>query len=143
MAVQDNDLFLVQRGTTPFRETSQNVRAFVTQEITNGNITPPIASAAQLGVIRVGANLTIDADGILDAVLPNGVEFMGEWTDANSSQWVNISKAGPRGADGQPGEDGSSNFTELTATAPILVTRSNANRAADISFDLNLLNGLG
>ena len=84
MAVQDNDLFLVQRGTTPFRETSQNVRAFVTQEITNGNITPPIASASQLGVIRVGDNLAIDADGILSAVLPNGVEFMGEWTDANN-----------------------------------------------------------
>ena len=84
MAVQDNDLFLVQRGTTPFRETSQNVQTYVTQEITAGNVLPPIASAAQLGVIRVGANLTIDADGILDAVLPNGVEFMGEWTDATN-----------------------------------------------------------
>ena len=67
MAVQDNDLFLVQRGTTPFRETSQNVQTYVTQEIVAGNVLPPIASAAQLGVIRVGANLTIDADGILDA----------------------------------------------------------------------------
>ena len=82
MAVQNDDLFLVQRGTTPFRETSQNVRNFVTTEITNGNITPPIASAAQLGVIRVGANLAIDGDGILEAVLPAGVEFQGEWTDA-------------------------------------------------------------
>ena len=34
MAVQDNDLFLVQRGNTPFRETSQNVSTYVTQEIT-------------------------------------------------------------------------------------------------------------
>ena len=83
MAVNNDDLFLVQRGTTPFRETSQNVRNYVTTEITNGNITPPIASAAQLGVIRVGANLTIDAGtGVLDAVLPSGVEFQGEWTDA-------------------------------------------------------------
>ena len=83
MAVQDNDLFLVQRST-PFRETSQ-VSNYVTQEIVNGNITPPIASAAQLGVIRVGANLTIDAGtGVLDAVLPAGVEFQGEWTDANN-----------------------------------------------------------
>ena len=82
MAVQNDDLFLVQRGTTPFRETSQNVRTYVTNEIANGNVTPPIASAAQLGVIRVGANLNIDADGILEAVLPSGVEFQGEWIDA-------------------------------------------------------------
>ena len=84
MAVQNDDLFLVQRGTTPFRETSQNVRNFVATDIQNGTILPPIASAAQLGVIRVGANLTIDNDGILDAVLPAGVEFQGEWTDANN-----------------------------------------------------------
>ena len=82
MAVNNDDLFLVQRGTTPFRETSQNVRTYVTNEIANGNVTPPIASAAQLGVIRVGANLNIDADGILEAVLPSGVEFQGEWIDA-------------------------------------------------------------
>jgi hypothetical protein len=82
MAVQDNDLFLVQRGNTPFRETSQNVSTYVTQEITAGNVLPPIASAAQLGVIRVGTNLAIDGDGILSAVIPPGVEFMGEWTDA-------------------------------------------------------------
>ena len=82
MAVQDNDLFLVQRGTTPFRETSQNVQAYVTQEITAGNVLPPIASAAQLGVIRVGDNLTIDADGILAAVVPSGLQFQGAWTDS-------------------------------------------------------------
>ena len=36
-------------------------------------------------MIRVGANLTIDAGtGVLDAVLPAGVEFQGEWTDANN-----------------------------------------------------------
>ena len=84
MAVQDSDLLLVQRGTTPFRETASNVQAYVNSEITAGNVLPPIASAAQLGVIRVGANLTIDNDGILDAVLPAGVEFQGEWTDANN-----------------------------------------------------------
>ena len=83
MAVQDSDLLLVQRGTTPFRETAANVQSYVNAEITAGNVLPPIASAAQLGVIRVGANLTIDAGtGILDAVLPSGVEFQGEWTDA-------------------------------------------------------------
>lgn len=82
MAVQDNDLFLVQRGTTPFRETSQNVSTYVTQEITAGNVLPPIASAAQLGVIRVGTNLAIDGDGILSAVIPAGLQFQGAWTDA-------------------------------------------------------------
>ena len=59
------------------------MQSYVNAEITAGNVLPPIASAAQLGVIRVGANLTIDAGtGILDAVLPSGVEFQGEWTDA-------------------------------------------------------------
>ena len=82
MAVQDNDLFLVQRGNTPFRETASNVSDYVTQEITAGNVLPPIASAAQLGVIRVGDNLTIDANGILDAVVPAGLQFQGAWSDA-------------------------------------------------------------
>ena len=64
------------------------------------------------------------------------------YVDADSGQWVNISKSGPRGADGAPGLDGGANFAELTAVAPIQVALSNANRTAEISFDLNLINGL-
>ena len=82
MAVQGNDLLLVQRGNTPFRETATNVSNFVTTEISTGNVLPPTASASQLGVIRVGTNLTIDGSGILSAVIPAGLTFMGEWTDA-------------------------------------------------------------
>ena len=34
-------------------------------------------------MIRVGANLAIDAaTGVLDAVIPAGLQFQGSWTDA-------------------------------------------------------------
>ena len=39
----------------------------------------PIASAVQLGVIKVGSNLDITGDGTLSAVIPAGVEYMGTW----------------------------------------------------------------
>jgi hypothetical protein len=87
------------------------------------------------------------------------------YIDLNSGQWVNISKAGPPGQDGQGGGGGipeaptdgrqygrqssswtviaptGADFVNLTGTAPMVVTRSNANQNADISIDLTLLNG--
>ena len=42
----------------------------------------PVASASQLGVIRVGANLDIDGNGILSAVIPAGLSYKGSWSDA-------------------------------------------------------------
>jgi len=79
MPAVDTDLILVQRGNQPFRETVGNL-----SDVIRGDIDPgtdiPIASAAQLGVIRVGANLDIDAGtGILSAVIPAGLSFEGPW----------------------------------------------------------------
>jgi hypothetical protein len=43
----------------------------------------PIASASQLGVVRVGNNLNINSStGVLDAVIPSGLEYRGLWGDA-------------------------------------------------------------
>ena len=65
------------------------------------------------------------------------------YTDNDSSQWVNISGIpGPQGPEGPPGQGGTANFARLTAVAPIQVALSNANQDAEISFDLNLINGL-
>ena len=84
MPAVDTDLILVQRGNQPFRETVGNL-----SEVIRGDIDPgtdiPIASAAQLGVIRVGANLDIDAGtGILSAVIPAGLSFEGPWGNATA-----------------------------------------------------------
>ena len=66
------------------------------------------------------------------------------YTDNDSSQWVNISgipgPAGPEGPEG-PGGGGNDDL-ENNAVAPIQVALSNANRDAEISFDLDLINGL-
>lgn len=83
MALTNTDLLLVQRGSTPLKMEASVLATYVKDEVDAGDI--QIASAAQLGVIRVGNNLTIDpATGVLDAVIPAGTEFQGVWTDANN-----------------------------------------------------------
>lgn len=164
MAVQNTDLLLVQRGNVPFRETAQNISNFVTTEISNGNVTPPIASAAQLGVIRVGNNLAIDGNGILEAVIPAGLEFQGVWVDAanpptganNGDFWVwdggnaTLTNALWGNANNTPVSDGDRIFFDgttfdvvpgggggiigITGTAPITVDNSNPDRP-DIEID--------
>ncbi len=55
--------------------------------INNGNsgiIGLPIASAIELGAIKVGANLEIDGDGTLNAV--NGGQVQSDWAEGDSSQ---------------------------------------------------------
>lgn len=43
----------------------------------------PIASASQLGVVRVGNNLNINSStGVLNAVIPSGLEYRGLWSDS-------------------------------------------------------------
>ena len=44
----------------------------------------PIASASQLGVIKVGTNLDITPDGTLSAIIPAGLEYRGPWSDATT-----------------------------------------------------------
>jgi len=92
MSVQNSDLLLVQRGNQPFRATAEDLSTKIRGDIdasVNGDI--PIASASQLGIIRVGSNLDIDANGVLNAVIPAGLEYMGLWTNVNTPPTANAS----------------------------------------------------
>ena len=83
MAVSDTDLLLVQRGTVPYKTTAADLASYSNTKIELGDGKDvPIASASQLGVIKVGANLDIAVDGTLSAVIPAGLTYKGTWTDA-------------------------------------------------------------
>jgi hypothetical protein len=56
---QPSDLLLVQRGSTPYRATADEVKAFM--------LSP--ATAAAIGAIKPGTNLSVDADGTLHAAI--------------------------------------------------------------------------
>ena len=85
MAVSDTDLLLVQRGTVPYKTTADDLASYSNSKIEVGaGKDVPIASASQLGVIKVGTNLDIEADGTLNAVIPAGLTYKGSWTDADN-----------------------------------------------------------
>ena len=85
MAVQNDDLLLVQRGTVAYKTTAEDLATYTNTNIELGDGKDvPIASAVQLGVIKVGTNLDIAADGTLSAVVPAGLQYKGPWTDANT-----------------------------------------------------------
>jgi len=64
---QSSDLLLVQRGSTPYRATADEVKGFM--------LTP--ATAAAIGAIKPGTNLSIDADGTLHAAMPGVLHYKG------------------------------------------------------------------
>jgi hypothetical protein len=64
---QPTDLLLVQRGSTPYRATADEVKAFM--------LSP--ATAAAIGAIRPGTNLSVDADGTLHAAIPGALHYKG------------------------------------------------------------------
>ena len=86
MSVQNSDLMLVQRGNQPYRTTAEELSTKIRNDIdvSGPGKDIPIASASQLGVIRVGTNLSIDANGVLEAIVPAGLEYMGLWTNVNT-----------------------------------------------------------
>ena len=85
MAVSNTDLLLVQRGTVPYKTTAEDLASYTNTQIELGDGKDvPIASASQLGVIKVGTNLDIAADGTLSAVIPAGLTYKGTWTDQNT-----------------------------------------------------------
>jgi hypothetical protein len=85
MAVSDTDLLLVQRGTVPYKTTADELASYSNTKIELGDGKDvPIASTTQLGVIKVGANLDIEVDGTLNAIIPAGLTYKGTWTDANN-----------------------------------------------------------
>lgn len=77
MALQPADLFVVQQGVTV-----KSVDYLTLSQGVNSQLEPtdlPIATAGDLGAIRVGANLAIDpVSGILEATLPAAINFKGE-----------------------------------------------------------------
>lgn len=64
---QPTDLLLVQRGSTPYRATAEEVKAFM--------LTP--ATAVAIGAIKPGTNLSVDADGTLHASIPGALTYRG------------------------------------------------------------------
>lgn len=85
MSVQNTDLLLVQRGTVPYKTTAEELASYSNTKIELGDGKDvPIASTSQLGVIKVGTNLDISADGTLNAVLPSGTSYEGVWSDPDT-----------------------------------------------------------
>ena len=64
---QPTDLLLVQRGSTPYRATADEVKAFM--------LTP--ATAVAIGAIKPGTNLSVDGDGTLHAAIPGALTYRG------------------------------------------------------------------
>jgi hypothetical protein len=64
---QPTDLLLVQRGSTPYRATADEVKAFM--------LSP--ATAAAIGAIKPGTNLSVDADGTLHAAIQGALHYRG------------------------------------------------------------------
>ena len=64
---QSTDLLLVQRGGTPYKATADAVKAYM--------LTP--ATAAAIGAIKPGTNLSVDADGTLHAAISGALTYRG------------------------------------------------------------------
>ena len=155
MALSDTDLLLVQRGNVPHKTTADQLAKYSNTKIELGDSKDiPIASASQLGVIKVGANLDIEADGTLNAVLPAGTSYEGVWSDANTPPtatangqfWIweggnavlnNVLWGTDNGSavsdndrllyngasfDLLPAGSGGGGLTEITGTAPVVVS---------------------
>ena len=86
MSLTNTDLLLVQRGNVPYRATTEDLSTKVRGDIdvSAPGKDIPVASASQLGVIRVGNNLTVGSDGVVDAIVPAGLEYKGVWTNVNT-----------------------------------------------------------
>ena len=85
MALSDTDLLLIQRDTVPYKVTATDFASYSNTKIELGeNKDVPIASASQLGVIKVGTNLAITPDGTLSAIIPAGLEYRGPWSNATT-----------------------------------------------------------
>ena len=64
---QPSDLLLVQRGSTPYRATAEEVKAYM--------LSP--ATAMVIGAIKPGTNLSVDPDGTLHAAIPGALHYRG------------------------------------------------------------------
>ncbi len=64
---EPSDLLIVQRGATPYKATAEQIKSYM--------LTP--ATAAAIGAIRPGTNLSVDADGTLHAEIPGALTYRG------------------------------------------------------------------
>jgi hypothetical protein len=72
MPVQNTDLMVIQQGTTAYKVSAQTLKAFFQNGVT---LSP--ATAAALGGIKVGTNLTVTADGTLSASITGALVYKG------------------------------------------------------------------
>ena len=70
MALQNNDLFVVNRAGTSYKLDYQSLAAALAYTL-------PISSGTVLGGVKVGTNLSIDANGVLSANLPGALVYKG------------------------------------------------------------------
>jgi hypothetical protein len=70
MALQNNDLFVVNRAGTSYKLDYQSLAAALAYTL-------PTASGTVLGGIKVGTNLSIDGTGVLSANLPGALVYKG------------------------------------------------------------------
>jgi hypothetical protein len=64
---EPSDLLIVQRGATPYKATAEQLKSYM--------LTP--ATAAAIGAIKPGTNLSVDADGTLHAEIPGALTYRG------------------------------------------------------------------
>jgi hypothetical protein len=64
---QSTDLLLVQRGDTPYKASAEALKAYM--------LSP--ATAAAIGAIKPGTNLSVDADGTLHAAISGALTYRG------------------------------------------------------------------
>lgn len=148
MALQNTDLFLVNRTGTNYNISYQNLKTSV-------SYTLPAATAAALGGVKQGTNITIAPDGTISANLPGALIYKGTVDPTAAAPagvqagWTYVaSKAGALDASygalagtnvasgdmllytgtawdhvGSSGTAGT--LTDVTADAPITVTKTN------------------
>jgi hypothetical protein len=76
MALQNNDLFVVNRAGTSYKLDYQSLKTALAYTL-------PAADGTNLGGIKVGTNLSIDGNGVLSANLPGALVYKG--TIANTA----------------------------------------------------------
>ena len=72
MPVQPTDLMLLQQSGTPYKVSTATLKAFM-----QSDAGLPIASPSVLGGVKIGANLSITAAGVLSAEVAGALVYMG------------------------------------------------------------------
>ena len=81
--LNDSDLFVVQQGDTVYKVSTSTISQKIRGDVDVSNL--PVATTNSLGVVQVGENLEIDGNGVLKAVIPNGINFQGPFDPAGDA----------------------------------------------------------